>query len=132
MSDNLGLISIDEICRKIMKGTVLDIYYLIQEHEYVFKSEIMRRFVEFDGDPDAKENKYRFLVQEGIAKLEGALFVDSLRSGQKDCYYLTPYGLQARDIVAELIERTPAILFDSKITKAIMEQGEIVNGTGEN
>ncbi|MFB5678813.1 hypothetical protein [Paenibacillus terreus] len=132
MSDNSGFISIDEICRKIMKGTVLDIFYIIQEHEYVFKSEIMRRFVEFDEDPEAKENKYRFVVQEGIAMLEGALFIDSHRSGKKDCYYLTPYGLQARDIVAELIEGTPAILFDSKITKTIMEQGAAINGTGEN
>lgn len=109
-----------------MKGTILDIFFVIQEEQNIFKSEIVRKFIENDPDPEAKFTKYRSLVDIGIAKLEGALFIDCWKEGNKEKYYLTDYGTEAAYCIGGLIEKTPNILFGSKIaSKTVSYEEEI-------
>lgn len=114
-------IPIEELCRNIMKGTVLDIFFLIQKFDYIFKSEILRKFVEYDEDPKCSPAKYRLIMDVGIAKLEGAGFISFFKEGNKERYYLTPYGKVAGDIVPDLVDEDPSILYGSKITLKVAE-----------
>lgn len=113
-------IEIEEICRSIFKNTILDIYYLIMTEPNITKTEIRKKFMEFDEQPDVKITKYRALIDIGIAKLEGAMFIQSWADGLNERYFLTPYGEMAKDIVGHLINENPVILNGSKITAKIM------------
>ncbi|MEB8637661.1 hypothetical protein P4H32_28670 [Bacillus cereus] len=115
-------IEIEAICRKILRNTVLDIFYLIMEEKEITKTDIAQRFAQHDPDPEAKVTKYRTMVDVGIAKLEGAMFIDFWKQGQADKYFLSPFGEAAKDIMATLIEEDPLILKGSIIT------AKIVNG----
>lgn len=77
-----SVIEIEAICRKIFKESVLDIFYLIMSSKDITKSEIAQRFLEVDGSGgEAKTQKYRHKINESIAKLEGAMFIDSWVDG---------------------------------------------------
>ncbi|RCW41637.1 hypothetical protein [Paenibacillus prosopidis] len=115
-------IEIQAICRKILRNTVLDIFYLIMEEKDITKSDIAHRFAQHDPDLDAKVTKYRGTVDVGIAKLEGAMFIDHWEQGQSNHYYLTTYGKQAMSIMEHLIIEDPLILNGSKITAKVMTQ----------
>lgn len=113
-------IAIEDICRKILKNTVLDIYYLIMNEKDISKSDIAHRFKEYDPDPDAKTTKFRNQIDIGIAKLEGAMFIESWQDGVSDRYFLTIYGQAAREIMSDLVKEDTMILNGSKITRKIM------------
>lgn len=117
-----GYISIEEICQTIMKGITLDIYYLIMGDENgIFKSEIMREFAKYD-ETSSGYQKYRNKVDIGIAVLEATRLIESKTLGNKDYYFLTDYGVQAKSVVSEMLEQNEdVILFGSIITKPIVK-----------
>lgn len=103
-----------------MEGTTLDIFYVIMKEDGIFKSEIMRKFKEFD--TNASATKYRNKVDIGVAVLEGTRLIEAKNLGVKEHYFLTEYGLKAKDIVGNLIEEKPDILFGSIIVKQTMSE----------
>ncbi|MEK5586674.1 hypothetical protein MKZ21_30915 [Paenibacillus sp. FSL P2-0536] len=103
------------LVENIMKGTVIDVFYLIREKEHIHKSEILQKFVEYDDDPACKTTKYRLPMDIAIAKLEGANLVSSYQDGRAERYVLTDYGRSAETLLSQLLDENPAVLHGSKI-----------------
>ncbi|MGG1673989.1 hypothetical protein ACIFOE_25850 [Paenibacillus sp. NRS-1783] len=120
-------VSVEEICQKIIKDVVLDVFVLIENQQHVSKSEILRQFAEFNGDKDVKGLKYRNTVDVAIGKLEGAMFIESFTSGRSEQYYLTSYGKEAVKFTMDYINDNPSILLGSKIASKLLYQ----NSEGE-
>ncbi|MGE7828554.1 hypothetical protein [Paenibacillus sp. NPDC093718] len=121
MSGN-GYISVQEICKNIMKGINLDIFYLIRQNQGIFKSEIIRHFQQYDSAPKVAVSKYRHKVDIGIATLTGARFIESRDGGRIDQFFLTKYGEEAAEFLGELIENDPSIMFGSIIVNAVSKE----------
>lgn len=120
-------IEIEEICRKIFRETVLDIFYLIMETKDISKTELAQRY---SGIQEGKTQKFRFAINEAIAKLEGALFIDSWKDstpGAPSRYYLTAHGEVAREILEQMYEEDPRIVKGTRIISKAFEGSE-VNG----
>lgn len=116
MSQPLGtVISLQDICRKHIRGTVLDIFYIIYTSGNCTKTEIIRRFLEHDPDPKAKPTKYRLIVDIGISKLEGAMLIESWKDGKTEPFRLTLYGQEASYTMNELFNEDPTIVYGSKV-----------------
>jgi len=116
-------IPIDEICKKVLRQTTLDIFYLISKERDLSKKDIQMRFKDFDPDENAKYIKYRFPVEAGIASLEGCLFISSWKKGLVERYNLTNYGEVAFEIIKELLNENPTeILLGSTIVAGLMKQ----------
>jgi hypothetical protein len=120
-----GYISIEEICRKILKNTVLDIFYLIVNQDNISKTTMAQKFQEYDPQPNTKMTKYRSIIDTGVAMLEGAQLIESWKDGVSDIYCLTTYGEYARAIMSNLIDEDQVILRGSRITKKVMEVMEV-------
>lgn len=124
---DVAVIEIDEICRKIFRDTVLDVFYLIQKYQEISKTQIAQHIHEAIGNADGKSQKCRNRINEAIAKLEGALFIDSFVDGARGAptkYFLTNYGQTAQDILAVMIEQDPSILKGSVIVSKVVEGEE--------
>jgi hypothetical protein len=104
LSESSYSIPIEQICRKILNRTTLDIFYLISNNRNLSKSDIAQIFKDYDPDPNAKVTKYRSTVELGIATLEGALFIENWKDGQSERYILTPFGEAADKIVTEMFD----------------------------
>lgn len=114
--EGVGFISISEICKKHIRGVVMDVFYLVLTKGNISKAEMIREFLKYDPDPNAKASKYRVTVDVAVAKLHGALLIDSWASGNSDPYFLTQYGKEADHILKSLFEEDPTIMLGSKIT----------------
>lgn len=101
-------IPVRDICITLLKQEVLDIFYLIHQHpNKLSQVDIKQIFANHDPDPEAKITKYRSKIETGIACLKAVLFIDSWRQGQAERYFLTDYGKEAFDILAQLFEEDP-------------------------
>ncbi|PAD71358.1 hypothetical protein [Paenibacillus campinasensis] len=119
-----GYITVEELCVNIMKGINIDVFYLINENKGIFKSEIIRKFQQYDPEGNASVSKYRHKVDVAIATLIGAAFIESRDAGRKDQFFLTPYGEEAVKVLGDLLDKDPSILFGSIIVvnlNSIME-----------
>jgi hypothetical protein len=119
-------INIEEICKKIFKETVLDVFFLIMRGSDISKTEIARMI---NGEEN-KTQKSRFAINEAIAKLEGALLIDSWTESSKGApqrYYLTAYGEVARGILEQMCNDDPRIIKGTKIVAKEFE-GSDING----
>jgi hypothetical protein len=120
-------ITIESICRKVIKGAVLDVFYIIAESDEISLKEIGNKFIEetlvgddlIDIEP-RKSQKLRPLVNECIAKLEGATLIHFYKAGIYHNYSLTPNGLIAKEIIADLLDEDPTITMGSKYVKKLM------------
>jgi DNA-binding PadR family transcriptional regulator len=119
---NEETIYIEDICRKILKEEVLDIFFIIQTEKEISKIDIQREFKKYvAGQGEGSPQKFRFLVNECISKLEGATFVEFYQTQTSHIYYLTPAGEIAVKIIADLIDEDPNILRGSKVVRKEME-----------
>jgi hypothetical protein len=122
-------IEIEAICKKILRETTLDVFYLISNEKDISKSEIAHRFQEDDGG-EGKSQRYRFKINEALAKLEGAMFIDSWTDGTQGApsrYFLTTHGEWAQKILDYMFEEEkydPMILKGSKIVSKLMNEGD--------
>ncbi|WP_054029121.1 hypothetical protein [Bacillus sp. FJAT-28004] len=122
-----AVIPIEEICHKILKKSVLDIFYLIIKDSNLSQADIKQKFAQYDPEPNAKATKYRSHIEIGIACLESVLFIDSWQDGTALRYYLTPYGKIAKAIVTNLMEEIDeTMLLGSIVVKKVIE-GDINN-----
>ncbi|MGM1023163.1 MAG: hypothetical protein ACQEXV_22255 [Bacillota bacterium] len=114
----------EEICQKIIKGVVLDVFVIITNNQPVNKSEIQRCFAEYkDGTDQGK--KYRHIVDIAIAKLEGTLFVDTFKEGGSDKYFATDYGKAASSIITRMINEDPdGTMRGADITRQVLRSIE--------
>ncbi|CAH8248488.1 hypothetical protein WJ0W_007155 [Paenibacillus melissococcoides] len=119
-----GFVSIEEICKKHIRGAVMDVFYLVLTNGNISKAEMIREFLKYDPDPNAKPSKYRVMVDVAVAKLHGALFIDSWDSGNSAPYFLTQYGKEADQVLKTMFEEDSTILLlGSKImAKAMIEE----------
>ena len=113
-------VPISEIAETILEGTVLDVFFIIGQHENIYKSSIIQKFIESDERANSKHSTYRSIVDIAIAKIEGARFISSFKSGQKDLYYLTPYGKTAGKMLPELFEHKPEIKRNSILVDKVL------------
>ncbi|TVX85635.1 hypothetical protein [Paenibacillus agilis] len=113
--DRSTAISLEDICRRNLKGTVLDIFYIIMLNNNISKKEIIQHFLNYDTDTTAKATKYRLLVDVGIAKLEGAMLIECWREGKNHPYTLTAYGHEAKEIMRNLFEEDSSMCYGSKV-----------------
>ncbi|MFS0841338.1 hypothetical protein [Paenibacillus sp. 1P03SA] len=117
-------IDIEDICRKILRKTVLDVFFLLKQEKEMTKLEIMQAFAKYDPDPDAKVTKFRGIVDIGVAKLQGAMLIDYWQMGPSDKYFISEYGEQAIDIMKRLIDEEPSMLLGSRVVSKIYEEYE--------
>lgn len=125
MYDNSHKISVEEICKKIFKETVLDIFYLIMQTKDISKTELAQLY---SGIQEGKTQKFRFAINEALAKLEGALFIDSWTDaspGAPSRYYLTSHGEVARGILEQMYNEDPRIVKGTRIISKAFEGSEI-------
>lgn len=98
-------VPLEEICRHIMNGTVLDIFHLIFDKRKTFKKEIIDILINADGKADSKPGTYKNQVNLAIAKLEAARLIDSNKSGLREEYRLSRYGhIVAETYIYELVD----------------------------
>ncbi|MGY3386810.1 hypothetical protein ACVWZB_004764 [Paenibacillus polymyxa] len=97
----------EEICQKVIKGVVLDVFVIITNMQPINKSEIQRYFAVYKDGTDAHGKKYRHTVDIAIAKLEGTLFVDTFKDSGSDKYFATDYGKAASSIITRMINEDP-------------------------
>ncbi|MCY9763202.1 hypothetical protein M5X06_22235 [Paenibacillus alvei] len=109
------IIMVEDICKKHIRGTVLDIFYIIMNNENISKRGIIRKFLQYDPDQNAKVTKYRLIVDVGIATLEGAMLIESWSSGGASAYVLTSHGKEASIILADIFNEDPTIMYGSKV-----------------
>lgn len=121
MSSNTPVIEIEAICKKIFRESVLDVFYLIMTEKDISKTEIAQRFHAIEGN-ETKTQKYRHKINEALAKLEGAMFIDSWVDGTANRYFLTQHGEVAKGILAQMFEADPLILKGTKIVSKFMEE----------
>ncbi|MFB8378186.1 hypothetical protein [Paenibacillus taichungensis] len=118
-------VPIREIAEKNLHGSTLDVFYLIGQHQsqqqQVFKSAIVRTFIETD-ERDSKHSTYRSMVDNAISKLEGAMLIESYKSGQKEIYCMTKYGNAVLDFFDELLAAKPEIIRGSIIVEKELSQ----------
>lgn len=128
MSNKATSIEIEEICKKIFKETVLDIFYLIMQNKDISKTELAQHY---SGIQEGKTQKFRFAINEALAKLEGALFIDSWTDsspGAPSRYYLTSYGEVAREILEQMYNDDPRIVKGTRIISKAFEEIEAEEG----
>ncbi|MBV6717194.1 hypothetical protein [Paenibacillus chitinolyticus] len=115
-------IEIELICKKILRSTVLDVFYLLKMEKEMTKMEIMQAFAKYDPNPDVKITKFRGIVDISVAKLQGAMLIDYWQDGQADQYFINEYGDHAIDIMARLIEEEPSMLHGSRVVSKIQPE----------
>ncbi|MDB5054050.1 MAG: hypothetical protein JWM44_2100 [Bacilli bacterium] len=123
MDNQVEAIPIEEICKKFLKGVVLDVFFIILNHEGISKKEIGNIYLEEFLGPNAevkKSQSQRQLINESIAKLEGALLVNYYEKQAAHMYALTPYGEVAKRIIGDMVEKDPSILMGSIVVKKTM------------
>lgn len=121
------IIELEEICRKVLRETALDVFYLIGNQKDISKTEISHKFQELEAGSASKSQRYRFKINEALAKLEGAMLIDSWTDGTQGApsrYYLTNYGEWAEKQMSEAFDEgdyDPLILKGSRIVSKLME-----------
>lgn len=126
--ENMPVIEVESICKKILREIVLDVFYLISSEKDISKTEIAQKFQEYEGEEGVRSQKYRFKINEALAKLEGAMFIDSWTDGTQGApnrYFLTTHGEKAQLILDDMFETDrydPMILKGSKIVARIMQE----------
>ncbi|MGG3471657.1 hypothetical protein ABES02_29845 [Neobacillus pocheonensis] len=99
-----GSIEIKEICERTLNGIVLDIFFIVMESDGISKKEIMNVYKEHAGVKSLSSQKYRFKIDEALAILEALLFISSDREGLYKRYYITEYGLKAKDVLRSMLD----------------------------
>lgn len=109
------------ICDRILKDSVLDVFYLISTKESgISKIDILREYQSSLGI-DQSSRKYRYTIDEAVATLLGTTFIDFFKDGTADRYFLTKNGEVAAELMGRLIQEKPDLLKTSKIVSAVMK-----------
>lgn len=117
-------ISVEEVCEKILHGTVMDVFYCIVNNEHIHKKAIAEMFIAHDDNPNSQYSTYRPVIDLAIAKLQGGLLIDTYREKTKDIYYITPYGAEAKKYLKDMFANVddPTRLHGTIILKKIFEK----------
>ncbi|WP_128896656.1 hypothetical protein [Longirhabdus pacifica] len=118
-------IPIEDICKKIFRDEVIDIFYIIWTNKEISKTDIAKTFKQavFQDEENIYGQKFKSVINESIAKLEGATFVDYFKEGVAYKYFLTETGEVAKEFLQDYIEENSSILRGSKVLKKVMEEG---------
>ncbi len=109
------------ICDRVLKDSVLDVFYLISTKENgISKIDILREYQSSLGI-DQSSRKYRYTIDEAVATLLGTTFVDFFKDGTADKYFLTKNGEVAAELMGRLIQEKPDLIKTSKIVSAVMK-----------
>lgn len=109
------------LCDKVLKDTILDVFYLITMNDGgISKIDILREYQNALG-VDSSTRKFRYTIDEAIATLMGTTFIDFFKEGTSDKYYLTSHGEIAREVMGELLNKKPDLLKTSKIVSAAIK-----------
>lgn len=109
------------ICDRVLKDSVLDVFYLISTKESgISKIDILREYQSSLGI-DQSSRKYRYTIDEAVATLLGTTFIDFFKDGTADKYFLTKNGEIAAELMGRLIQEKPDLIKTSKIVSAVMK-----------
>ena len=109
------------ICDRVLKDSVLDVFYLISTKESgISKIDILREYQSSLGI-DQSSRKYRYTIDEAVATLLGTTFIDFFKDGTADKYFLTKNGEVAAELMGRLIQEKPDLIKTSKIVSAVMK-----------
>ncbi|WP_134704954.1 hypothetical protein [Ammoniphilus sp. YIM 78166] len=113
------------ICDRVLKDSVLDVFYLISTKDGgISKIDILREYQSSLGI-DLSSRKFRYTVDEAVATLIGTTFIDFFKDGTADKYFLTKNGEVAAELMGRLIQEKPDLLKTSKIVSAVMKNAAI-------
>ncbi|ERI07300.1 hypothetical protein [Aneurinibacillus aneurinilyticus] len=99
------------ICEKVIKDAMLlDVLYLIaRSKDGISKIDILREY-QTACNVKLSSQKYRFAIDEAIAKMVGTTFISSYREGTSEKYFLTDNGVKAVDYMGDFLEKNSELL----------------------
>lgn len=115
-------IPVEEICEKILHGTVLDVFFCISKEKLIHKRGIAEKFIASDENEKSQFSTYRPVIDVAIAKLQGGMLIDSYPEKTKDIYYVTAYGEVAKHYMQRIFSNDdPTRLHGTIILKKLLE-----------